>query len=139
MLRADLMKRTYNPALEQAPNALNRICMHVIAYPLFGAVVHCLMRCVFIGYAQVGRVLIGHQAFGLWMSRVFDESVKDRSVCFLSAFYPQPDRSATFDRTQYHRFVVQVSAANVPFLSLCENGSFRCENCSLQGGHCRGP
>src|SRR5260370_4073331 len=117
MLGAYLMIRTNNTAFKQAPDAFHAVCMNITAYPLFGAVVHCLMCCVFIGYAQIRRVLIGHQALSLRVCRIFDESMKHLSICFLSAFHPQPDRATAFDRTQYHRFVVEVPAANVPFLA----------------------
>src|SRR6266849_4707957 len=117
MLNADLMIRTNDRTLKQAPYALDRISVNVAADPFFRMMVDCLMCRVCIGNSEVSRILIGHQALCLRMHCFLDKRMKYLLSGFLARFNSQTNQTAALDRAEHHRFVIQDAAANVTALS----------------------
>ncbi len=91
--------------------------MYVPAYPLLGMMVHGFMRRIFVSNTKVRGILVSHQPFRLRMRYVLDEGVKYFPISFLAMLDAKPNRTAAFDRSEYHRLIVKVSAANVSFLT----------------------
>src|ERR1700683_2618096 len=117
MLRTDLMIRTNDTALKQAPDPFDGVRVNVSTDPLFGAVVNGLVGCVAIGNSAISWVLISHQPFCSRLCSVFDECVKYLPVSLLSALNPEADRAAAFNGSKNHCLIVQIAATDITLLS----------------------
>src|ERR1035437_8572851 len=116
MFGADLMIRTNNTAFKQAPDAFHGVRVDIPTDPLFGAVVNCFMGCVIISDPAIGWVLISHQPFSSRLRIVLDERMEYLPVSFLSTFYLETDRAATFHGSEYHCLIVQIATTDVALL-----------------------
>src|ERR1700722_3465139 len=117
MFGADLMIRTNDRPLKQAPDALNGVSVNIATHPLFGAVVNGLMCCVGVGNTKVTGSFIGHQAFGLGINSLCHERMKHFSTGLLAAIHAKPDLSAAFYGSEYHRLSFETATAHVTLLA----------------------
>ena len=98
MLHADLVERTDNGALEQAPYAFYVVGVHVSDDPFLGPVVDRLVARVVVSDAKVGLQLVRVDCLGFVGGVALDESVKGVLADVGDAF--EPDHSVTLDCTR---------------------------------------
>src|ERR1700683_2212093 len=99
MLGADLMIRTFDGPLKEAPYAFYGVRMNITTNPLFGAVVNGLVCCVGVGDPNITGGFISHPAFSLGINSLCHECMEH----FLLAFLRRSTRSQTRAFRRFHR------------------------------------
>src|SRR3972149_3313291 len=77
VLDAEVVVGTYDGALQEAPYALNRVCVHVAADPLVDVVIDHFVPRVLVFKANVGLMRVRVDGLGFVGHCLFDEAVQD--------------------------------------------------------------
>src|SRR5882724_2385552 len=115
MLNGDLMVRTNNRTLEEAPDVLQRIRMNDAAHPFFLSVVYRYVQRIVIGNALIARMFVREDGLSFIRNLRFDESVKGFFSCWQFASDSQPNVPDALNCAYDHRFVVVTRIASIHF------------------------
>lgn len=117
MLRAHLMVRADNRALEQRPYALDAVGVNISTNPFFRAVIDAMVFGIRVFDPEVTGVIVGVDFAGFRVNRFRYEAVKGFPVApLLLLLNAKPDRTAALECPENHRFVSEVAASNVAAL-----------------------
>jgi hypothetical protein len=116
MLNAELVVGTHDGSVEETPDALDRVRVHLADNPLVGGMVHRFMACVSVPDADIRPVLVGVDRLGIVGDNIAQVGL-DRGAVGVRCD-TQADFTAALNRTENEGLVGPSVTARMPGASL---------------------